>query len=753
MIRLGKWGAKGKRRFVSIFALIICVNIGSIFIQSLFNYYAFHRMNRNAYLESFVNYNTRVVNLAVQNIDEQIIMPACKFAPVHFVTGGMSNPLTLPQEKMIKRSAAETRAVIAEMQNTERMYPYITNVDVYYEATQTAVTGFDKVHFLKDQEERDLYLPWYEEFEREGRPTGFFVSSKAAYLAEKPALTYIKTISNLKWKGKEIVLAIFIDSQGFKKYIDQEMGTFAVLTSDGKILYQTESQGELASPAFLSEIKRAGTEESAPFQSEDGVFWIFPYKSGSSGLTYLYAVENSKFYKDYESTGKMFQTNYLISIGFNLLLLALISYYNYSIYRRRVIKISENAGISIDDSNKSFDRSLDVLTGKISSLNVRLQSLQGLRFQSAVRSVILNRNIESGYEVIKPYLTGNYVKTFLIYLTEEKMENLSVEELQEDFLPDDKNYNVVFTTIDRDSLVAVVIFRREDGENVSGDFMEQMRVRWDKAVIISGAECALKGDGIRSSYRSAAAVSRYRFIFSDKESLSYEEIGLENRKASGSHQKLFDAIAKDLNGDNLPDLKDQIEMLVVSFQSGNYTIEYCMSTLGDLVSLLYQVMQNHHLDMWVVFGYDIREYFKQIPDIRRFHEWCDVICEMVLKNIHQNKAVIGVGIEDKMLRIIEENLENDNMSLEYLADQLHVRPDVASRMFRQIMGNGYGKYMKEQKLKRAIELMAEGMTVKDVTKRLGYSSSQYFIKIFKETYGVTPYQYNKKNGRKKEENI
>ena len=88
-----------------------------------------------------------------------------------------------------------------------------------------------------------------------------------------------------------------------------------------------------------------------------------------------------------------------------------------------------------------------------------------------------------------------------------------------------------------------------------------------------------------------------------------------------------------------------------------------------------------------------------------------------------------------------------------MADQLHVRPDVASRMFRQIMGNGYGKYMKEQKLKRAIELMAEGMTVKDVTKRLGYSSSQYFIKIFKETYGVTPYQYNKKNGRKKEENI
>ncbi len=40
--------------------------------------------------------------------------------------------------------------------------------------------------------------------------------------------------------------------------------------------------------------------------------------------------------------------------------------------------------------------------------------------------------------------------------------------------------------------------------------------------------------------------------------------------------------------------------------------------------------------------------------------------------------------------------------------------------------------------------------MKDIAYRLGYSSPQYFIKIFKETYGITPYQYKKRQDKKKE---
>ena len=44
---------------------------------------------------------------------------------------------------------------------------------------------------------------------------------------------------------------------------------------------------------------------------------------------------------------------------------------------------------------------------------------------------------------------------------------------------------------------------------------------------------------------------------------------------------------------------------------------------------------------------------------------------------------------------------------------------------------------------KAIEFLRGGMAVQDIAKRLGYRSPQYFIRIFKENYGTTPYQYKK----------
>ena len=44
---------------------------------------------------------------------------------------------------------------------------------------------------------------------------------------------------------------------------------------------------------------------------------------------------------------------------------------------------------------------------------------------------------------------------------------------------------------------------------------------------------------------------------------------------------------------------------------------------------------------------------------------------------------------------------------------------------------------------RVLELLAEDCSVKDIAGRMGYHSPQYFIKVFKEIYGLTPYQYKK----------
>ena len=157
-----------------------------------------------------------------------------------------------------------------------------------------------------------------------------------------------------------------------------------------------------------------------------------------------------------------------------------------------------------------------------------------------------------------------------------------------------------------------------------------------------------------------------------------------------------------------------------------------------------QIMNQKQLDMWIVFGYDIREYYKQIENIDQFGEWILNLCQVLLQNIRQKKQTVDTDLQTRLTKMMEENLEN-GISLDFLSDQFSMRPDALSRLFKQMMGKGYTEYIKEKKMERALELLKEDKSVKDIAQKLGYNSPQYFIKIFKEVYGVTPYQYKKEH--------
>ena len=260
--------------------------------------------------------------------------------------------------------------------------------------------------------------------------------------------------------------------------------------------------------------------------------------------------------------------------------------------------------------------------------------------------------------------------------------------------------------------------------------------------IAFGNPVPVKNGAISSSFQLALEADRYMYIFTEKRILSYDQLHVSQRKNDGSHLKLFEAVQRSINSLNLLELQVQVEMLVTSFKSGNYTIDYCQSTLRDLVSMLYRAMQQNQLDTWSVFGYDIRAYYKKLENIDDFRSWCSSVCEMILRQVNQKRQSVDEDLKNRILELVDEYLERD-ITLDLLADKLKIQPNSASRLFRQVMGTGYTDYIKNRKLERAKELISQGYNVKETAERLGYSSAQYFIKVFKESYSITPNQYKK----------
>lgn len=716
-----------------MFKKLLYINLFSITFLALFNYLVFHNLNSKAYLESFTVYNQRINDLAFQNIDRQIMEAATEIPQLYFSDIKQNEDLLLPQEEDVMGSPAGIRGLVNQMEEIKKFYSYVKSMDVYYEGTQTVVTGFNLVHHIASDEEIKKYLPWYEEFQKTGKLNAFLESSHGIYPTGEPVITYASRISRSKWKDRGIVVAIHISPESLKEYMDEEGGTLMVTTPSGKILYLTKGRDYKEAGLVENDVKKQEEKEKKlvtllPVHLNSGETTVFHSGFQRTGLEYYYYIQNNRLYADYNVQNRIFLMNFLLSIFFNLAILSVFSWFNHCAFKKKMSKASE----------------------EITTLNETVRSSRPLLLQNAVRSLILNRRMDQAYEQAAEYLQYDSVSTAVLYHPDLNGASDLVFRLQEELLNGNGSYHSLFTTMEKGEVAVILSFDAANKEMAYEDFQKRLFAVTEDCHLILGKALELSKENIRNSYLNAAEIARYRFIYSDRLLLTDADVEIEKRKGSGSHLRLFEAIERDIFSENFQDFQYHIEALTVSFQEGNYTIDYCMSTLRDLVSLLYQIMNQRQLDMWIIFGYDIREYYKQIESLEEFKVWMLDLCSILLENMRQKKQNVDTGLQTKLTALIDENLENE-ISLDFLCDRLDMRPDALSRQFKQVMGKGYTEYIKEKKMARVLELLAEDCSVKEIAGRMGYHSPQYFIKVFKETYGLTPYQYKKQKMGKAEE--
>lgn len=60
------------------------------------------------------------------------------------------------------------------------------------------------------------------------------------------------------------------------------------------------------------------------------------------------------------------------------------------------------------------------------------------------------------------------------------------------------------------------------------------------------------------------------------------------------------------------------------------------------------------------------------------------------------------------------------------------------------------EYLNSYRIEKAKKLLKDDHNkIQDVYERVGYSSSQYFSKVFKKLTGISPWQYQQEKGRER----
>ena len=92
----------------------------------------------------------------------------------------------------------------------------------------------------------------------------------------------------------------------------------------------------------------------------------------------------------------------------------------------------------------------------------------------------------------------------------------------------------------------------------------------------------------------------------------------------------------------------------------------------------------------------------------------------------------------KTLELIEDNLDNQDLNICFLANKVFVSPYYLQRIFYSLIGKTIGSYIRERRLTEAGTDIKNGEKVMDVAIKYCYESQESFTRAFKKFHGVNP---------------
>ena len=149
------------------------------------------------------------------------------------------------------------------------------------------------------------------------------------------------------------------------------------------------------------------------------------------------------------------------------------------------------------------------------------------------------------------------------------------------------------------------------------------------------------------------------------------------------------------------------------------------------------------LDLKVVYGQHTNLYAElaAIDNFGNIIRWFEKLFEVAANHVRSAVAEKSNRHVDEIGKLLELDCGR-NVSLEYLAEKLHLNPAYLSRIFKEATGKNFMEYLTAFRIEKSKVLLIESdMKVKELCEHMGYTNANYFIKLFKEHTGVTPGEY------------
>lgn len=562
-------------------------------------------------------------------------------------------------------------------------------------------------------------------------------------------------------ENSDVIIAVDVKESAISEVIRNMMpsqyeGTF-ILNRSGTTISDADKAKLGQQGAYdASSIKAEAGSDSGTIDQASRV--VSYHTLPSTGWKMYSVAPSSSFYEKSIFIQKLILGICLLVILIGIVLSAVLARASYSPIKRLTAKIRgllDHAPEHDTNAYRLIDKAFVKLNDKVISLEETLEANSSVIRHNVVLGLLHNGYTREEWMEERPFLglSNEYNRCCCLILnSNEAVDRLSSREMQYAMyriinqleavsLPDSRM--IAEALPDKKVVVMVCAGQESDDllEHIYRFVLSEGKEQFRLDVQISCGCWVEEMTDIHRSYNEALTCMKYAYFLPDTAILKDRKLLDRENSQDEIPQAILAKFKDKLHARQPQELAMALEQLVAAMREGMYSADHCRFILVNTVyvysdylkSVRYKHPEQENLDLY--------NQYARLRHIGSFQEWLVDSATAFMTRMEKRNSERAVSSTEAAKQYIQDHLSED-LSLEAVSAKVFLSPKYLSKLFKEEIGVTYTDYVTGQRMERAKALLEKNnMTVEQIASTVGYATTAYFIKKFKEMHGCTPGNY------------
>lgn len=284
--------------------------------------------------------------------------------------------------------------------------------------------------------------------------------------------------------------------------------------------------------------------------------------------------------------------------------------------------------------------------------------------------------------------------------------------------------------------------RMEEAVRLSRDIVDHIRDAYRLQATVAVGGVRHDALAVHSSYEEAVVLLKYRYFVPTLNVLYGEALLARETSPEEIGEETLHQFGKLLRSGDQPSVSAFIDGLAGRMEEGSCSAEHGHQRLRDLISVYRQFLFEIRLSSRQVVPADVMLALHTLRDVREFADWLKRVVDATFAYLDRRSGNRGGELAADIQQYIRAHLSAE-LSLDAVAERFSLSPKYLSRMFKEETGDNFTDFVTNARIDKACDLLLEDMNIEQIAREVGFNSSGYFIRKFKEARGITPGSFKK----------